>query len=40
LSEAQSLAEFAFQCESPSEILDHCQKLARDTAPSLFERDG
>ncbi len=39
LSEAQSLAEFACQCESPAEILDRCQKLARETAPSLFERD-
>ena len=40
LSEAQALAEFAFKSESPAEILDHCQKFARDTAPSLFERDG
>jgi phosphotransferase system enzyme I (PtsI) len=40
LSEAQSLAEFSSKCESPSEILERCQKLARDTAPSLFERDG
>jgi len=40
LSEAQSLAEFAFKCESPSEILDHCQRLARNTAPSLFERES
>jgi phosphotransferase system enzyme I (PtsI) len=38
LSEAQALAEFALQCESPSEIYLHCQKLARETAPSLFEK--
>ena len=37
LTEAQSLAEFALQCESPSEIYARCQKLARETAPSLFE---
>jgi phosphotransferase system enzyme I (PtsI) len=37
LSEAQALAEFALQCESPSEINARCQKLARETAPSLFE---
>lgn len=38
LSEAQTLAEFACQCESPSEILARCQQLARDTAPSLFDK--
>src|SRR5580658_8577884 len=37
LSEAESLAQFALQCESPTEIQGCCQKLARDTAPSLFE---
>ncbi len=37
LSEAQALAEFALQCESPSEIYARCQKLAYETAPSLFE---
>jgi len=37
LSETQALAEFALQCESPSEIYARCQKLARETAPSLFE---
>jgi len=37
LSEAQALAEFALQCESPSEIYRRCQELARATAPSLFE---
>ena len=29
LSEAQALAEFALQCESPAEILARCQELAR-----------
>lgn len=38
LSEAQNLAAFACQCESPSEILARCQQLARDTAPSLFDK--
>ncbi|MGB7769379.1 MAG: phosphoenolpyruvate--protein phosphotransferase [Verrucomicrobiia bacterium] len=37
LNEAQALAEFALQCESPSEIYARCQDLARQTAPSLFE---
>ena len=37
LSEAQALAEFALQCESPSEIYRRCQELARASAPSLFE---
>jgi phosphotransferase system enzyme I (PtsI) len=37
LTEAQELAAFALQCKSPSEIYARCQKLARDTAPSLFE---
>jgi phosphotransferase system enzyme I (PtsI) len=39
LSEAQSLAEFALQCESPAEIQARCLQLAKDTAPSLFERE-
>lgn len=38
LSETQALAEFASQCESPSQILSRCQQLARDAAPSLFEK--
>ena len=38
LSEAQALAEFALQCESPSEIYAACQKFAWQTAPSLFEK--
>ena len=37
LSEAQALAEFALQCESPVEIHARCQQFARQTAPSLFE---
>jgi phosphoenolpyruvate-protein phosphotransferase (PTS system enzyme I) len=37
LSEAMALAEFALQCESPSEIYARCQTLSRQTAPSLFE---
>jgi phosphotransferase system enzyme I (PtsI) len=37
LTEAQALAGFALQCESPSEIYARCQQLARETAPSLFE---
>ena len=35
--EARQLAEFALQCESPSEILARCQVFAYQTAPSLFE---
>ncbi len=38
LSEAQALAEFALQCESPSEIYAACQKFAWQSAPSLFEK--
>jgi phosphotransferase system enzyme I (PtsI) len=37
LNEAQALAEFALQCESPAEIHARCQEFARQTAPSLFE---
>jgi phosphotransferase system enzyme I (PtsI) len=37
LSEAQALAGFALQCESPTEIFARCLDLARQTAPSLFE---
>jgi len=37
MSEAEALAEFALQCESPSEIYRRCQELARASAPSLFE---
>ncbi len=37
LTEAQALADFALQCESPSEIYSRCQELARASAPSLFE---
>jgi len=37
MAETQALAEFALQCESPSEIFARCLELARATAPSLFE---
>jgi phosphotransferase system enzyme I (PtsI) len=37
LAEAKELAEFALQCESAADILAHCQELARQVAPSLFE---
>jgi phosphoenolpyruvate-protein phosphotransferase (PTS system enzyme I) len=37
LAEAHGLAQFALECQSPSEIYARCQKLARETAPSLFE---
>jgi phosphoenolpyruvate-protein phosphotransferase (PTS system enzyme I) len=37
LTEARELATFALQCESASEILAHCQELARQIAPNLFE---
>jgi phosphotransferase system enzyme I (PtsI) len=37
LTEARALADFALQCESPSEIYARCQTLAREAAPSLFE---
>ena len=36
MDEARALAEFALQCESPTEILARCLTLARATAPSLF----
>jgi phosphotransferase system enzyme I (PtsI) len=37
IEEARRLAEFALNCESSSEILQQCQALAGDVAPSLFE---
>ena len=37
MAEAQALAAFALQCESPSEIYARCVEFARQTAPSLFE---
>ena len=37
LTETKELAGFALQCESPSEILGHCQELAQRVAPSLFD---
>lgn len=40
MEEARSLAKFALDCESSSEILARCQALAREIAPSLFESKG
>jgi phosphotransferase system enzyme I (PtsI) len=37
MDEAQALAEFALQSESPTEIFTRCQQFAWQTAPSLFE---
>ncbi|MEW6306740.1 MAG: phosphoenolpyruvate--protein phosphotransferase [Verrucomicrobiota bacterium] len=37
MAEAQALAEFALNCESPAEILSRSEALARSVAPSLFE---
>jgi phosphotransferase system enzyme I (PtsI) len=37
IAEAKELAEFALQCESGKEILEHSEALARKVAPSLFE---
>ncbi len=37
MDEARALADFALQCESPTEIFARCLDLARKTAPSLFE---
>jgi phosphoenolpyruvate-protein phosphotransferase (PTS system enzyme I) len=37
MSEAKELAAFALTSESASEILAHCQDLARRIAPGLFE---
>ena len=36
VEEARLLAEFALQCESPSEIYARCVEFARQSAPSLF----
>jgi phosphotransferase system enzyme I (PtsI) len=36
-SEARALADFALQCESPTEISARCREFAYQTAPSLFE---
>lgn len=40
LSEAKSLAEFALQCESGTEILQRSESMARQIAPNLFETPG
>jgi phosphotransferase system enzyme I (PtsI) len=36
LSEARELADFALQSESPTDILNRCQKLVRSVAPDLL----
>lgn len=38
MTEARGLAEFALNCESSEEILERCQALAREIAPSLFDK--
>ena len=38
LTEARALAEFALGCDSPTEILSHCQALSQNAAPNLFEK--
>ena len=40
MAEARELAEFALQCESGSDILARCRKLALQIAPSLLEQFG
>jgi phosphoenolpyruvate-protein kinase (PTS system EI component) len=40
LAEAQALAEFALQCESPSEIRARSQAFVQGIAPSLFENQA
>ncbi len=37
LVEAKALASFALKCEAAAEIQAHCQDLARQIAPSLFD---
>ena len=37
MTEARELADFALGCESATEILARCKKLATQVAPSLFE---
>ena len=37
-AETKKLADFAVGCESAAEILTACQDLARQSAPSLFEK--
>jgi phosphotransferase system enzyme I (PtsI) len=37
LTEAQALAEYALQSESPSQIFARCVEVARAAAPSLFD---
>jgi phosphotransferase system enzyme I (PtsI) len=37
MDDARELANFALNCESAQEIMDHSQALAKRIAPSLFE---
>ena len=37
MTEARDLADFALGCESATEILARCKKLATQVAPSLFQ---
>jgi phosphotransferase system enzyme I (PtsI) len=37
MHEAETLAEFALNCESAGEILTRCKSLTQQIAPSLFE---
>ena len=37
MAEARELADFALGCESGTDILARCKKLATQVAPSLFE---
>lgn len=38
MSDACELAEFALRCETAVDILARCQEVARQAAPSLFEK--
>ena len=40
VAEAEELAEFALQCEHPSEIRARAQAFVQGVAPSLFEKEG
>jgi phosphoenolpyruvate-protein phosphotransferase (PTS system enzyme I) len=39
MNEARELADFALGCDSPVEIQDRCDRLARKVAPNLFDND-
>lgn len=36
VADAQALAQFALSCESPAEILSHCEAIVNSAAPGLF----